>query len=30
LGSLLLSLSFPFSISFPDFQAKIHVNSNGI
>jgi hypothetical protein len=21
---------FPFSISFPDFQTKIHLNSNGI
>jgi hypothetical protein len=30
LGWLLLSLSFPFSISFPDFQTKIHLNSNGI
>jgi hypothetical protein len=30
LGWLHLSLSFPFSISFPDFQTKIHLNSNGI
>jgi hypothetical protein len=29
LGWLILSLSFPFSISFPIFQTKIPLNSNG-